>query len=71
MTTKNILFFPLFLFILYLPVCAQEHPHILVNNNGKSLIFNTIEQQSWASTIYLEMVKNITPYVDRHKTEPE
>ncbi|MFA5819762.1 MAG: hypothetical protein WC854_10875 [Bacteroidales bacterium] len=71
MTTKNILFFPLFLFIIYLPVYAQVHPHILVNNNDKSLILNKIKQQSWANTIYREMVKNITPYVERHKTEPE
>jgi len=71
MTTKNILFFSFFLFIIYLPVCAQEHPHILVNNNDKSLILNKIEQQSWANTIYREMEKNITLYVERHKTEPE
>ena len=71
MAPKNILFFSFFLFIIYLPVCAQEHPHILVNNNDKSLILNKIEQKSWAGTIYREIEKNITPYVERHKTEPE
>jgi hypothetical protein len=71
MYTKNLFFSLLLIIILCFPVRAQEHPHILVNSNDKSLILDKIKQQSWAGTIYKEIAGNVTPYIERHKTDPE
>jgi hypothetical protein len=54
-----------------LPGVAQQHPHILVNNNDRDLILNKIMQQKWAGSIYQEIDKSVLPYVERHKTYPE
>jgi hypothetical protein len=42
-----------------------------VNKDDKLIVLKKIEQQSWASTIYKEIANNVTPYVEKHKTDPE
>ena len=50
---------------------SQDHPHILVNDSDRQLVLNKIDQQPWASSIFKEIVANISPYVERHITDPE
>ena len=47
------------------------HPHILVSPDDKAVILAKIEKQEWAKSFYTEMEKKVTPYVERHKTNPE
>lgn len=71
MKTRNIVIITFFFFAIYLPLSAQDYPHILVNNNDKSSVLNKIKQQTWAGTIYDEIFNKITPYIERHKTDPD
>ena len=50
---------------------AQDHPHILVNNNDKQDILDKIDQQEWGKKIYKEMVEKIKPIALRHDSLPE
>jgi hypothetical protein len=60
----------LFLLLTWWPLVAQEHPHILVNENDKSSVLGKLQQQAWAGIIYKEMLDQINQYVDRHVTDP-
>lgn len=48
-----------------------QNPHILVNSSDKQVVLKKIEQQPWAKSIYNDMQKGITHYVDRHQTDPQ
>jgi hypothetical protein len=50
---------------------ARQHPHILVNDNDKKFVLEKIQKQSWAGNIIQEIDKRVTPYVERHKTDPQ
>jgi hypothetical protein len=55
-----------------IPTMAQtSHPHILVSPADKPIILEKIEKQAWAKSFYDEIEKKVTPYVERHKTNPE
>lgn len=65
----------LLLLLLCVPVCrisfAQANPHILVSNAEKQTVLDKIGQQSWARSIFEEMKAEVTPYADRHQTDPQ
>lgn len=66
------IFTTLFLvFILNATVKAQDHPHILVNNDEKAFILAKIKQQPWAEKIFTKIVDAVSPYVERHRTNPD
>lgn len=71
MADKKIILILLFSLIAGLFAKAQDYPHILVNDKDKSLILIKINEQSWATSIYMKLFEKITPYVERHKSEPE
>ena len=48
-----------------------QNPHILVNSSDKQAVLKKIEQQAWAKSIYTGIEKKVTPYVDRHQTDPQ
>ncbi len=66
----------LILFIILQITCIQanaqsEHPHILVKPADKAFILQKIEKETWAKKVYDDIVEKVTPYVERHKTDPE
>lgn len=71
MKVRKIFSIFILLFSFGVRLTAQEHPHILVKENDRSQVLNKISVQAWASAIYSEMLNSITPYVERHKSEPE
>jgi hypothetical protein len=48
-----------------------QNPHILVNSADKEDILKKIDQQGWAKTIFSEMDKEVSPYVNRHQNDPQ
>ena len=50
---------------------SSEHPHLIVNNKDKPFVLEKIKTTDWAKNTYDAMVENISPYVERHKTDPE
>src|SRR5690606_12759989 len=48
-----------------------KHPHILVKDVEKSAILEKIAKNEWAESIFNEQYDKVTPYVERHQTEPE
>ena len=48
-----------------------RYPHILVSDNDKQRVLDKIRQQSWAGTIFEKMKEEVTPYADRHQTDPQ
>ncbi|MBL7968526.1 MAG: heparinase II/III family protein [Prolixibacteraceae bacterium] len=63
-----------YLLICWLLCAGQllaQNPHILVSNDDKQEVLAKIKQQAWAKTIYSEMQKSVTPYADRHQTDPQ
>ncbi|MBW8327355.1 MAG: heparinase II/III-family protein, partial [Prolixibacteraceae bacterium] len=69
MNYKNL--FIICLFILGIFQSAAQNPHILVGPADKASVLQKIEQQAWAKSIYDEMQKEVTPYADRHQTDPQ
>lgn len=54
------------------PVSAQEtHPHILVKPQDKQVVLEKINQQAWAKKVFDRLLASVSPYVERHKTDPE
>jgi hypothetical protein len=49
----------------------DSYPRLLVFDSQKSDILRKIENYEWAAQIYNNMVSRVTPYVDRHQTDPE
>ena len=48
-----------------------EHPYLIVHNRDKPVILEKIRTVEWAKKTYDEMVERLTPYVERHRTDPE
>jgi hypothetical protein len=65
--------------LFYLPIllicCAtatfSQNPHILVNDGDKQVVLDKIKNQAWAGSILEEISKSVTPYVERHATDPQ
>lgn len=47
------------------------HPHILVKAQDKAAVLEKIRTQSWAKKSFDTMLKRVSPYVERHKTNPD
>jgi hypothetical protein len=68
---KTFLLLLSFLLINYDTIIAQDvHPHILVNPADKQAILEKVNKQEWAKKVYDKMLSTVTPYVERHKTNP-
>ena len=66
------LFIPLLLLLISVsPVVIAQNPHILVNDGDKQAVLSKIKNQSWANSIFEEISKNVTPYVERHTTDQQ
>ena len=48
-----------------------QNPHILVNDADKQAVLNKIKEQVWAKNILEEISQSVTPYVERHATDPQ
>lgn len=64
-------YLPLALWLFCVNQIWAQNPHILVASNDRADVLNKIEQQAWAKSIYADMNKSVTPYVDRHQTDPQ
>ncbi len=71
MTIRKILAVLLFVFVLSTSGKAQNHPHIIVNKDDKQFILDKIKQQPWAQQIFTKIFDDVTPYVERHQTDPD
>ena len=66
-----------FLFILTVSVFysigqdQHKHPRLLVKDAEKKLILEKIEQHEWARSIFNEHYDKVSPYVERHQTDPQ
>ena len=49
----------------------QSYPRLLVFDHDKNEVIRKIEDKEWAEQIYSSMLARVTPYVDRHQTDPE
>ena len=45
------------------------HPHILVKPGDKAIVLEKINKQSWAKSVFNNMVKSVQPYMDKHKAD--
>lgn len=60
------------LLVLTTQLFAQvSNPRLLVNNADKQSVLEKLNKQGWSKTIYDEMQKEVTPYVDRHQSDPQ
>ncbi len=58
--------------MIYTTSQAQSrYPHILVNDNDKPLVQQKLTGQEWAKSIFNDLEKQVSGYVDRHQTNPE
>ena len=48
-----------------------QNPHILVQDADKQAVIKKVQTQEWARTILDKISKRVTPYADRHATEPQ
>lgn len=71
MNLKTFLIAVLILFFASHSEAQNGYPHILVNNGDKQEVLNKIQQEAWAKTIYSNIENEVTPYVDRHQTDPQ
>lgn len=58
-------------FLLLSTHLFAQHPRIYVSNSDRQEILQKIEQQGWAESSWDNLIKDITPYVDRHVNDPE
>ena len=49
----------------------KSYPRLLVFDSQKREILQKIEDNDWAGQIYNDMLERVTPYVDRHQSDPE
>jgi hypothetical protein len=63
---------PLFV-VLFFMSCTliAQNPHILVTNADKPSVLSKVKEQAWAKSIFDELQKSVTPYVERHVTDPQ
>ena len=48
-----------------------QNPHILVNDADKQSVIKKIQTQEWARSILDKISKQVTPYAERHATDPQ
>lgn len=71
MIMKNILFQVSIIFLVpFVQVMAENHPHILIRNDEKSIVIDKIEKEEWANSIFKNLKGHLDVYVKRHKTDP-
>ena len=61
----------IFIFSILGSSLFAQNPHILVNDGDKKAILLKIKEQVWAGKIFEEMSKTVSPYVERHTTDPQ
>lgn len=61
----------IFFFFTIAAYAQNTHPHILVKPQDKQKVLAKISQQEWAKKSFDDLVKNVEPYVERHKTDPQ
>jgi hypothetical protein len=49
----------------------RPYPRLLVSDADKAKIVERIEEMAWAASIHKGMTESVTPYVERHQTDPE
>jgi hypothetical protein len=49
----------------------RPYPRLLVSDVDKPEIMRRIEQKDWAASIYDQIFRDVTPFVERHQTDPE
>jgi hypothetical protein len=59
------------LILLFAFYSKAQNPHILVNDGDKQEVLNKVQQQPWAKTIFTKIEEEVTPYVDRHQSDPQ
>lgn len=52
-------------------LAQTNHPHLLVKENDKAGIIGKMAGQEWARKVYDKMHTEVTPFVERHRTDPE
>jgi hypothetical protein len=58
--------------LMPLEAAAQPvRPHILVTDSEKAAVLQKINEQEWAKTITEKLTREVSPFVERHVTEPE
>ena len=64
-----------FIFVVTLGLNSKtgvaQNPHILVNDADKNAVLDKVKNQGWAKSIFEELQKEVTPYVERHTTDPQ
>jgi hypothetical protein len=50
---------------------TSKHPHLIVSNKDKPVVLEKIKTAQWAQKTFDDMVERLTPYVERHQTDPE
>ncbi|CDF78737.1 chondroitin AC/alginate lyase family protein (PL 8) [Formosa agariphila KMM 3901] len=50
---------------------ATEHPRLFAKTSDRTALKQKIETEDWAKASFNTLVEEITPYVDRHTTDPE
>ncbi|MCX6220644.1 MAG: heparinase II/III family protein [Bacteroidia bacterium] len=62
-----------FFLVLFFMSCTliAQNPHILVTNGDKPSVLSKVKEQAWAKSIFEELQNTVTPYVERHVTDPQ
>ena len=74
---KNVTFTILFVFLSSIFTgCSEksqmsQHPHLIVSNKDKPAVLEKIKSTQWAKKTFDDMVERLTPYVERHRNDPE
>lgn len=50
---------------------AQQHPCLYANSTDRPSILSKITEEEWAKTAWNHLLQEITPYADKHQTDPE
>ena len=50
---------------------SAQNPHIIVNQDDRLMVLEKVRQQAWAGKIYQDIYKRVTPYVERHVSDPQ
>ena len=68
---KKHVIFMLMAFSLTVKAQTSEHPRLIVTNEDKAVVLEKIKTTQWAKNTYDGLIERISPYVERHKTDPE
>lgn len=69
--SKTYLLLLLLLINFHLLSAQEVHPHILVKPEDKQAVLDKLNNQEWAKKVFDKMVRSVSPYVERHQTDPE